>query len=91
MPKKRQRYKVKVGNRLCDAEKGERLAATPNPDAYIPVAEGLNIAADIYGEKGPLVLLQHGGGQRVHDGLRGRDPGRRGGMRRRRCAGGVPG
>lgn len=66
MPKKRQRYKVKVGNRLCDAEKGERLAATPNPDAYIPVAEGLKIAADIYGEKGPLVLLQHGGGQTRH-------------------------
>jgi pimeloyl-ACP methyl ester carboxylesterase len=51
---------------LSHAERGERLAAAPNPDVYIPVAEGLNIAADIYGEKGQLVLLQHGGGQTRH-------------------------
>ena len=32
----------------------------------IPASGGLQVAADIYGTKGPLVVLQHGGGQTRH-------------------------
>ena len=32
----------------------------------IPASDGVHVAADIYGETGPLVILQHGGGQTRH-------------------------
>ncbi len=32
----------------------------------IPVGGGVSVAADIYGDRGPLVILQHGGGQTRH-------------------------
>ncbi|MBJ81957.1 MAG: alpha/beta hydrolase [Acidimicrobiaceae bacterium] len=32
----------------------------------IPATDGVHVAADIYGDSGPLVILQHGGGQTRH-------------------------
>ena len=32
----------------------------------IPATGGVHVAADIYGDSGPLVILQHGGGQTRH-------------------------
>ena len=44
-----------------------RLPGTPDPMHYWPGAGGLKIAGDSWGDpKGPLVLLQHGGGQTRH-------------------------
>ncbi len=44
-----------------------RLPGTPDPMHYWPGANGLRIAGDAWGDpKGPLVLLQHGGGQTRH-------------------------
>ena len=44
-----------------------RLPGTPDPMHYWPGAKGLRIAGDAWGDpKGPLVLLQHGGGQTRH-------------------------
>ena len=46
---------------------GERLPGTPTPDRFFDGAGGVRIAADEWGPKdGPLVLLQHGGGQTRH-------------------------
>ncbi len=44
----------------------QRLAGTPEPMTFLPGAEGVKIAADFWGSSGPLVLLQHGGGQTRH-------------------------
>jgi non-heme chloroperoxidase len=45
---------------------GERLPGTPEPMHYWQ-GSGIRIAADSWGDpKGPLVLLQHGGGQTRH-------------------------
>ena len=32
----------------------------------IPASGGVQVAADVYGHSGPLVILQHGGGQTRH-------------------------
>src|ERR1700759_3859225 len=46
---------------------GSRLPGTPEPMHYWPGSEGVRIAGDSWGDpKGPLVLLQHGGGQTRH-------------------------
>ena len=46
---------------------GTKLPGTPNPMHMWPGARGINIAADSWGDpQGPLVLLQHGGGQTRH-------------------------
>ncbi|MDG2113225.1 MAG: alpha/beta hydrolase [Actinomycetota bacterium] len=44
-------------------ERGERLEGAPEPDLMIPAWAGVSVAADTFGDSGPLVLLQHGGGQ----------------------------
>ena len=47
--------------------KGQKLPGTPDPMHMWPGARGINIAADCWGDpQGPLVLLQHGGGQTRH-------------------------
>lgn len=44
-----------------------KLPGTPEPKHLFPGAQGLPIAADSWGDpSGPLVLLQHGGGQTRH-------------------------
>jgi pimeloyl-ACP methyl ester carboxylesterase len=44
-----------------------RLPGTPAPMTYLHSAGGLRIAADVWGPAdGPVVLLQHGGGQTRH-------------------------
>ncbi len=48
------------------ASRGERLEGTPEPDLMIEAAGGVRVAADVFGHGGPLVLLQHGGGQTRH-------------------------
>ena len=53
-------------NEARDSGRGERLAGAPEPDLMIPAYGGVAVAADTYGEDGPLVLLQHGGGQTRH-------------------------
>ena len=46
---------------------GTRLPGTPDPMHFWPGAGGLRIAGDAWGNPdGPLVLLQHGGGQTRH-------------------------
>jgi len=46
---------------------GERLLGTPTPMHRWSGAQGVTIAGDSWGEpEGPLVLLQHGGGQTRH-------------------------
>ncbi len=46
---------------------GSRLPSTPEPMLYWTGADGLRIAGDTWGDPaGPLVLLQHGGGQTRH-------------------------
>jgi len=46
---------------------GERLPGTPQPMHRWPGARGVILAGDSWGDpKGPLVLLQHGGGQTRH-------------------------
>ena len=46
---------------------GKRLAGTPEPTHRWEVAPGMTIAGDSWGDPdGPLVLLQHGGGQTRH-------------------------
>ncbi len=46
---------------------GTRLPGTPTPMHSWPGADGVRIAGDSWGDpKGPLVLLQHGGGQTRH-------------------------
>lgn len=47
-------------------ERGTRLAGTPDPDVMIEASDGVRVAADEYGAAGPLVFLQHGGGQTRH-------------------------
>ncbi len=48
------------------SEHGERITDKFAPDLMIEASGGVNVAADTYGENGPLVLLQHGGGQTRH-------------------------
>lgn len=48
------------------AERGQRLEGAPDPEMMIPASGGVRVAADTYGDAGPLVLLQHGGGQTRH-------------------------
>jgi pimeloyl-ACP methyl ester carboxylesterase len=46
---------------------GRRLPSTPEPMHYWNGSAGLRLAGDAWGDpKGPLVLLQHGGGQTRH-------------------------
>lgn len=46
---------------------GTRLPGAPEPMRYFTGADGLKISADSWGDtNGPLVLLQHGGGQTRH-------------------------
>jgi len=46
---------------------GTRLPGTPDPMHYWPGVGGVRIAGDSWGDpNGPLVLLQHGGGQTRH-------------------------
>ena len=46
---------------------GTRLPGTPEPMHYWPGHGGLRLAGDAWGDPaGPLVLLQHGGGQTRH-------------------------
>jgi len=46
---------------------GTRLPGTPEPMHYWPGSSGLRIAGDAWGDAdGPLVVLQHGGGQTRH-------------------------
>jgi len=46
---------------------GTRLPGTPNPSRLFDGANGVRLAADEWGNPaGPLVLLQHGGGQTRH-------------------------
>ncbi|MDP6874697.1 MAG: alpha/beta hydrolase [Alphaproteobacteria bacterium] len=46
---------------------GERLPGTPDPMHRWPGAGGVMIAGDTWGDpRGPLVVLQHGGGQTRH-------------------------
>lgn len=46
---------------------GTKLPGTPEPMHFWPGASGLRIAGDAWGDpQGPLVLLQHGGGQTRH-------------------------
>lgn len=46
---------------------GQRLPNTPDPMHYWEGANGLRLAGDAWGDpNGPLVLLQHGGGQTRH-------------------------
>jgi pimeloyl-ACP methyl ester carboxylesterase len=46
---------------------GKRLPGTPDPMHRWPDINGITIAGDSWGEpKGPLVILQHGGGQTRH-------------------------
>ena len=46
---------------------GKRLPGTPEPMHYWPGVGGIQIAGDSWGDpKGPLVILQHGGGQTRH-------------------------
>ena len=46
---------------------GERLPGTPEPMHMWPGARGVRIAGDSWGDAaGPLVILQHGGGQTRH-------------------------
>jgi len=46
---------------------GERLPGTPDPMHRWPGAQGVGLAGDAWGDPaGPLVLLQHGGGQTRH-------------------------
>jgi len=46
---------------------GERLPGTPVPDHIWEGFEGIKIAGDTWGDpNGPLVVLQHGGGQTRH-------------------------
>lgn len=46
--------------------RGDRLEGTPDPDLMIPASGGVEVAADAFGDSGPLVFLQHGGGQTRH-------------------------
>lgn len=48
------------------AARGERLPGAPVPDLMIAASGGVRVAADTFGSTGPLVLLQHGGGQTRH-------------------------
>lgn len=46
---------------------GARLPSTPEPTRYWPGSGGVTIAGDEWGDPdGPLVILQHGGGQTRH-------------------------
>ena len=54
-------------SKLTTVTAGRRLPGTPEPMHRWPGAGGLRIAGDAWGDpKGPLVLLQHGGGQTRH-------------------------
>jgi len=49
------------------AAAGARLPGTPDPMHYFEGVDGVRLAADSWGDpNGPLVLLQHGGGQTRH-------------------------
>ena len=51
---------------MTKVDRGSRLPETPVPAVMLP-GDGLEIAADVWGEEGaPVVLLQHGGGQTRH-------------------------
>jgi pimeloyl-ACP methyl ester carboxylesterase len=46
---------------------GKRIPGTPDPMHKWPLASGITLAGDSWGdENGPLVMLQHGGGQTRH-------------------------
>ena len=46
---------------------GRRLPGAPEPTRFWPGADGITLAGDEWGDpRGPLVILQHGGGQTRH-------------------------
>lgn len=47
-------------------ERGQRLPGAPEPGLMIEASGDVRVAADDFGGTGPLVLLQHGGGQTRH-------------------------
>lgn len=51
---------------MTQADRGVRLEGAPEPHKMIPASNGVHVSADIYGQTGPLVILQHGGGQTRH-------------------------
>ncbi|MFL3002671.1 MAG: alpha/beta fold hydrolase [Candidatus Poriferisodalaceae bacterium] len=51
---------------MTEADRGVRLEGAPEPHKMIPASGGVQVAADVYGHSGPLVILQHGGGQTRH-------------------------
>ena len=51
---------------MAEGERGIRLEGAPEPHKMIAATGGVHVAADIYGDSGPLVILQHGGGQTRH-------------------------
>ena len=64
--KRARKLKVGIGDSVTKAERGAPLDGAPKPHKMIPASGGLQVAADIYGTEGPLVILQHGGGQTRH-------------------------
>jgi len=53
-------------DRAAEEERGTRLPGAPDPGLMIDASGGVRVAADEFGSSGPLVLLQHGGGQTRH-------------------------
>lgn len=50
-----------------ESSAGSRLPGTPEPMHYWPGFNGLRLAGDAWGDvNGPLIILQHGGGQTRH-------------------------
>ena len=60
------RLKDGAGVEVTKAERGSRLDGAPEPHRMFEASGGVRVAADIYGDKGTLVVLQHGGGQTRH-------------------------
>lgn len=51
----------------CPMSAGQRLPGTPDPMHRWPATRGVTLAGDSWGDpQGPLILLQHGGGQTRH-------------------------
>jgi len=66
-------YRFRAESRIAAEHVGDfmtvrhRLPGTPEPMLMLPGADGLQIAADRWGnETNPVVILLHGGGQTRH-------------------------